>query len=278
MKKKILLIAMVLILAMAAAAGCGKKEDTSAAKTTKTTDTKKVETKKTEEKQEILKTIGDKTDTAFEVKLTNATGQDITGISIKNSGDETYPDNMLKNADKFGKDESRIVYYTSTKAKEEATETGKIIPIEYTIQLTLADGTISELHGFPFEDIQEGKISLEEKLAYLTYKSVSTNQEVITLESEKAVKAQADAAAASQQQAEKDAAAAKAQADANAQAASAQPQTQSQPQTQEAAPETTYQPESQAPAAPAPEQTPSDSSNDAGAGQEEGCLNDGLFY
>lgn len=280
MKKKILSVTLILLLALTTAAGCEKKEDTTDKKeTTKTEETKK--TQESEKKEEMFKTIGDKTDSSFEVKLTNGTGQDITGFSIKDSDESQYPANLLKSEDKFAKDETRVIYYTAKTKKDAATETGKVLPIEYTVQLTFADSTVSELHAFPFEDMKEGKISIEDKMAYVTYKSTNSKEEVSTLEAEKAVKAQADAkskseadaaaaAAAAQAQAEADAAAAaQAQADADAAAAA-----QAQAAADAAA---AAQAQAEADAAAAEQQQPTDNGGTEG-GQEDACLNDGLTY
>lgn len=176
-KKKIFLLLTVTAMIFAAVAGCGKKETE-----------KKKETKV--EKVEKLKTIGTKDDDAYVIKLTNATGQDITAFSVKSSGDAAYPENMLKDSDKFTVEEEREVYYTpSDAAKTTATADGKEIPVEYLVQITVADGKVYELHAFPFEDMKEGELKLEEGIAYLTYSSVSTKEEVSTLDAEKAVKA-----------------------------------------------------------------------------------------
>lgn len=240
--KKILMIAAVAVLALATVAGCGKKEAEEKAP--------KVE------KEEVveLNTIGTKADDAFMVKLTNATGQDITAVSIKSSSDEAYPENMMEASDKFVKDETREVYYKPSEAtKSTVTEDGKEVPPEYLMQITLEDGKTYELHAFPFEDMEEGKIELEGEFAYLTYTSTSTKEDVNTLDAEKAVKAAADAKAKAEAEAK-----AKAEAEAAAAAAAAE----------EAANQENYYDNSY------------DSSYDQGydQGYDDGCVGDGLTY
>lgn len=56
------------------------------------------------------------------------------------------------------------------------------------MQLTLKDGKTYVLHGFPFEDIKEGTVLLEDDIAYITYTSVSTKEKIDTKEAERATK------------------------------------------------------------------------------------------
>ena len=68
---------------------------------------------KADEEKEDLKTIGEKpeedTEGVFSVKLKNLTGKVITGVTVKNEKDEEYPDNFLKEEDKFEADEERVL-------------------------------------------------------------------------------------------------------------------------------------------------------------------------
>ena len=64
------------------------------------------------------------------------------------------------------------------------------------MQLTLKDGKTYVLHGFPFEDIKEGTVLLENDIAYITYTSVSTKEKIDTKEAERATK-EAEAAGVS---------------------------------------------------------------------------------
>ena len=65
---------------------------------------------KADEEKEDLKTIGEKpeedTEGVFSVKLKNLTGKVITGVTVKNEKDEEYPDNFLKEEDKFEADKA----------------------------------------------------------------------------------------------------------------------------------------------------------------------------
>ena len=55
-------------------------------------------------------------------------------------------------------------------------------------KITLKDGKTYVLHGFPFEDIKEGTVLLEDDIAYITYTSVSTKEKIDTKEAERATK------------------------------------------------------------------------------------------
>lgn len=80
---------------------------------------------KADEEKEDLKTIGEKpeedTEGVFSVKLKNLTGKVITGVTVKNEKDEEYPDNFLKEEDKFEADEERVLWFDPS-AKDKADE------------------------------------------------------------------------------------------------------------------------------------------------------------
>lgn len=260
MKRKVLTIFLVGMLAITAVTGCGNKN---------TTDTKKETTATTKTEKEEYKTIGKEEKDAYKVTLKNATGQDIISVSVKSSSEENYPDSFLKEADTYKKDETRVLYYKPSEdaAKETATESGKVLPAEYTIQLTLADKTIVELHAFPFDDMEKGEIKIQDGVAYLTYEK--DGAEVSTLDAELATKAQkeqdekakAEAEAAAQAQAE-----AAAQAQAEAAAAQAQTNESTYTESSDWGSQTYTEP------APAPAPSADTSSSD------DGCIGDGLTY
>ena len=180
---------------------------------------------KADEEKEDLKTIGEKpeedTEGVFSVKLKNLTGKVITGVTVKNEKDEEYPDNFLKEEDKFEADEERVLWFDpsakdkadeenkdssndtkeTTDTEETKTEDAKTdekaegedkddaekeIP-KYNIQLTFEDGTTAELHTFPFGDTEEAELKLEGEVAYLVFDSISQKKEYNTLETEKAL-------------------------------------------------------------------------------------------
>lgn len=145
--------------------------------TAKTEDT--AETDSTDAaKEEELKTIGEKPEEDKEgvlsVKLKNLTGKVITGVTVKNEKDEKYPDNFLKDEDKFETDEERVLWFDPNAKDEEKdaeakdteetkeedskdAEAEKEVP-KYNIQLTFEDETTAEIHTFPFGDTEEAEL------------------------------------------------------------------------------------------------------------------------
>ena len=201
MKKKIVTVLMTAMLGSSILfAQTAMAADTAE----QTEDTAKAD-ETSEEKTEELKTIGEKpekeTEGILDVKLKNLTGKVITGFTIKNEKDEKYPDNFLKEDDKFAADEERELWFDLNKKDEtsdaEKTEDAKTeenaenteekeIP-KYNIQLTFEDGTTSEIHTFPFGDTEEAELHLEGSVAYLVFDSASQKKSINTLENEKAL-------------------------------------------------------------------------------------------
>ena len=213
MKRKVLIALCVCMIGVAGmTSGCGDKKE---------------ETPVVEEKEPELKTIGKEDKEAFKVEIKNATGKTIKGIAIKQTDEESYPENMLEDGDVFTDQESRNLYYKApedtTKEIEENTEDmaaesekaqEKELEQGYDIQLTFEDDSTAELHAFPFEDIEKGEICYEDDVAYLTYTSVASKEELNTKEAELAVKVaeqkaaeEAAAQAAAEQKAAEEAAA-----------------------------------------------------------------------
>ena len=274
MKRKVLIALCVCMIGVAGmTSGCGDKKE---------------ETPVVEEKEPELKTIGKEDKEAFKVEIKNATGKTIKGIAIKQTDEESYPENMLEDGDVFTDQESRNLYYKApedtTKETEENTEDmaaesekaqEKELEQGYDIQLTFEDDSTAELHAFPFEDIEKGEICYEDDVAYLTYTSVASKEELNTKEAELAVKAAeqkaaeeaAAQAAAEQKAAEEAAAAAAAQ---KGRSSSSNSYSSNNSSNESGSPS-----ESSSPA--------SEPSSDAGAGSsdssgDDACLDDGLLY
>lgn len=254
MKKKVLLFACLAAFGLSmAVTGCSKEEPAE----------KKTEVQE-EKKEEKLEVIGVEKDSEFQVKLTNSTTKNVTGVSVKSSDDAEYPANMLKGSDVFKDKESRLLCYTAPKATEtpaDAKATDKVLEPAYDIQLTFEDGTTAVLHSFPFGDIEEGEICMED-VAYLKYTSVASKEKVDTKGAEQAVKAQAEAEAAAK-------AAAEAQAAAEAAAAE---QAAAEQAAAEAAAQQSYTEEYYY------EEPSYDAGYDNGAAGGDACLDGGLTY
>lgn len=231
MKKKILMIASVsLMLGITMfLGGCkGKNADSSAS----------IEEN---QKEENLKNIGNEADgeNIYKVVLENKTGKDIVGFSIKDSSMTEFPANMLEENDVFENDEKRNLFYDATSAIEavenQATEedsSEKALTPQMDIQLTFGDQTSLVLNAFPFGDVEEAQICLEDEVAFIQYDSLASEEMVSTKEAELKIKAEAEAAAAQAQAEAEAAAAAQAQAEAEA-AAEAERQQQEAQQSQD---------------------------------------------
>ncbi|MGL6200274.1 MAG: hypothetical protein ACRC3H_15195 [Lachnospiraceae bacterium] len=212
MKKKIMIaLCLTASLAVLTMTGCKKEEET------EVPDQETVEEEQVEE-EEVLKTIGVEEEDAFKVKLTNSTGKDIKGLSIKMIDEEEFPESLIEaEGDVYAIDESVYLYYKPTEEEQteeaaEGDEDERLLTPGYDIQLTFADDTVVVLHSFPFDDIEEGALYLEEEVAFLKYDSVSSGDSVETKEAELAIKEQEKAAAEAAQKAAEEQAAAEAAA------------------------------------------------------------------
>ena len=283
MKRKVLIALCFCMIGVAGmTSGCGDKKE---------------ETPVVEEKEPELKTIGQEDKEAFKVEIKNATGKNIKGITIKQTDEESYPENMLEDGDVFTDQESRNLYYKvpeqSTEVSEESAEDTAVesegtqekeLEQGYDIQLTFEDDSTAELHAFPFEDIEKGEICYEDDVAYLTYTSVASKEELNTKEAELAVKVaeqkaaeEAAAQAAAEQKAAEEAAEQKAAEEAAAAAAAQKSRSSSSNSysSNNSSNESGSSSESSSSA--------SEPSSDAGAGSsdssgDDACLDDGLLY
>ena len=162
--------------ALVLCAGCSAAENSSSAEATSVPE---------------LKVVGEKSDSkdTFCVTLENGTKQEITAVSVKTGSEEKFPESMMKKGETLAKDEKFELYYTP-KTEEESSGSGDeyFVSPRYDVQLTLKDGKTYVLHGFPFEDIKEGTVLLEDDIAYITYTSVSTKEKIDTKEAERATK------------------------------------------------------------------------------------------
>ena len=293
MKRKVLIALCVCMIGVAGmTSGCGDKKE---------------ETPVVEEKELELKTIGKEDKEAFKVEIKNATGKTIKGIAIKQTDEESYPENMLEDGDVFTDQESRNLYYKApedtTKETEENTEDmaaesekaqEKELEQGYDIQLTFEDDSTAELHAFPFEDIEKGEICYEDDVAYLTYTSVASKEELNTKEAELAVKVAeqkaaeeaAAQAAAEQKAAEEAAAQAAAEQKAAEQKAAEEAAAAAAAQKSRSSSSNSYSSNNssnESGSSSESSSSASEPSSDAGAGSsdssgDDACLDDGLLY
>ena len=196
-----------------------------------------------------MKKIGVPLKGTVEIKLENNTGKSITGFAVKKSENSEFGENLLEDEDVYVKGEKRYFYYDyKQENSEEETETisadydgnteeetDESVP-EYDIQITYLNGTTAVLHNFPFDDMKEGTLELEDEITYLTYTSIKTKKEIDTKDEERSIRTKEETAAAEAQRKANEAAAAEAKRQAaeaaaakqKAEAAAAEAQKQAQ--------------------------------------------------
>ena len=290
MKRKVLVTLCLCMIGLAGTVtGCGSKKE----------ETPVVEE---ETKEPELKAIGQEDKEAFKVEVKNATGKNIKGVAIKLTDEDAYPENMLEEGDVFADQESRNLYYKALEKNEnedvteesETTEndgTGdeKVLEQGYDVQLTFEDDSTAELHAFPFGDIEKGDLCYADDVAYLTYTSIESKEQIDTKEAELAVKQAAEQKAAEEaaaQAAAEQKAAEEAAAQAAAEQKAAEEAAARKKEAEQAAAASKQQKSSGNSTSsnnnsnPAPSESYSnsgDTGNSESSG-DDGCLDDGLLY
>ena len=281
MKRKVLVTLCLCMIGLAGmVTGCGSQKE----------ETPVVEEEK---KEPELKTIGQEDKEAFKVEVKNATGKNIKGVAIKLTDEEAYPENMLEEGDVFADQESRNLYYKALEKNEnedvteesettenDGTEDEKVLEQGYDVQLTFEDDSTAELHAFPFGDIEKGDLCYADDVAYLTYTSIESKEQIDTKEAELAVKQAAEQKAAeeaaAQAAAEQAAAEQKAAEEAAARKKEAEQAAAASKQQKSSGNSTSSNNNSN----PAPSESYSnsgDTGNSESSG-DDGCLDDGLLY
>ena len=290
MKRKVRVTLCLCMIGLAGTVtGCGSKKE----------ETPVVEEEK---KEPELKAIGQEDKEAFKVEVKNATGKNIKGVAIKLTDEDAYPENMLEEGDVFADQESRNLYYKALEKNEnedvteesETTEndgTGdeKVLEQGYDVQLTFEDDSTAELHAFPFGDIEKGDLCYADDVAYLTYTSIESKEQIDTKEAELAVKQAAEQKAAEEaaaQAAAEQKAAEEAAAQAAAEQKAAEEAAARKKEAEQAAAASKQQKSSGNSTSsnnnsnPAPSESYSnsgDTGNSESSG-DDGCLDDGLLY
>ena len=294
MKRKVLVTLCLCMIGLAGTVtGCGSKKE----------ETPVVEEEK---KEPELKAIGQEDKEAFKVEVKNATGKNIKGVAIKLTDEDAYPENMLEEGDVFADQESRNLYYKALEKNEnedvteesettenDGTDDEKVLEQGYDVQLTFEDDSTAELHAFPFGDIEKGNLCYADDVAYLTYTSIESKEQIDTKEAELAVKQAAEqkaaeeaAQAAAEQKAAEEAAAQAAAEQAAAEQKAAEEAAARKKEAEQAAAASKQQKSSGNSTSsnnnsnPAPSESYSnsgDTGNSESSG-DDGCLDDGLLY
>lgn len=291
MKRKVLVTLCLCMIGLAGTVtGCGSKKE----------ETPVVEEEK---KEPELKAIGQEDKEAFKVEVKNATGKNIKGVAIKLTDEDAYPENMLEEGDVFADQESRNLYYKALEKNEnedvteesettenDGTDDEKVLEQGYDVQLTFEDDSTAELHAFPFGDIEKGDLCYADDVAYLTYTSIESKEQIDTKEAELAVKQAAEqkaaeeaaAQAAAEQKAAEEEAAAQAAAEQKAaeEAAARKKEAEQAAATSKQQKSSGNSTSSNNNSNPAPSESYSnsgDTGNSESSG-DDGCLDDGLLY
>ena len=294
MKRKVLVTLCLCMIGLAGTVtGCGSKKE----------ETPVVEEEK---KEPELKAIGQEDKEAFKVEVKNATGKNIKGVAIKLTDEDAYPENMLEEGDVFADQESRNLYYKALEKNEnedvteefettenDGTDDEKVLEQGYDVQLTFEDDSTAELHAFPFGDIEKGDLCYADDVAYLTYTSIESKEQIDTKEAELAVKQAAEqkaaeeaAQAAAEQKAAEEAAEQAAAEQAAAEQKAAEEAAARKKEAEQAAAASKQQKSSGNSTSsnnnsnPAPSESYSnsgDTGNSESSG-DDGCLDDGLLY
>ena len=294
MKRKVLVTLCLCMIGLAGTVtGCGSKKE----------ETPVVEEEK---KEPELKAVGQEDKEAFKVEVKNATGKNIKGVAIKLTDEDAYPENMLEEGDVFADQESRNLYYKALEKNEnedvteesettenDGTDDEKVLEQGYDVQLTFEDDSTAELHAFPFGDIEKGDLCYADDVAYLTYTSIESKEQIDTKEAELAVKQAAEqkaaeeaTQAAAEQKAAEEAAAQAAAEQAAAEQKAAEEAAARKKEAEQAAAASKQQKSSGNSTSsnnnsnPAPSESYSnsgDTGNSESSG-DDGCLDDGLLY
>lgn len=140
--------------------------------------------------------IGTQDAQAFSVILTNSTGKDITGISIKSSGEKKYPSSIVSKNEPVAQGETIQLFYTPANTQDDESiktnpndkDTAVAMSVAYDIRLTVADKSVLELYDFGFQDIEEAELCLEDGVVFVKYMSKSTGESVSTKNAQIAAK------------------------------------------------------------------------------------------
>lgn len=157
------------------------------------------------------KTIGtvSKSPTVKSTLLLNLTGKDIIGFAVKSSTEQAFGNKLLLEGDVFVLDEIREIYFDPSPVKEAETQAATEAETQTTaaevqteaaaqteatdqkfdVQITFSDWTVYVIHDLPFDDMELGRLLLQNDILFLEYTSKETGEEVITRKTEYDIKA-----------------------------------------------------------------------------------------
>ena len=121
-----------------------------------------------------VRMIGEAGTGAYYVLMTNGTGQDIISLGVTSDadGEEGLFSNLLEDVDPIAAGETVDLRYVPPTAAEDAELTEeelneKELSTEYSVRFYTADGSEYELHAFPFDDVSDATILIQDDIAYM---------------------------------------------------------------------------------------------------------------
>lgn len=190
MKKRYVLLAGMCIIGMLAV-GCGSKETTVEVTPTPTPTIEvsgkgnmvEMEQSTGIDKTKITKVMGTKTATSAELVITNNTGLEIDCFYARPSGEEDWSEDYIQNQFTLLAGELALFYYDPA-----AKDDNGISITKYDLKVSYTDEEESDcmFRNLTLSDIEELKLKMEDGIPFVTYISLSTKQEVSTLEDAKA--------------------------------------------------------------------------------------------
>ncbi len=187
--KKLTLFALTAALCTGLfAAGCGTTSEVVQEEPVETEEDDEEEEALPEEEDEpekdqedVLQVVGDPS-SSTEILMTNEMGKDITGLAVKETDEEEYPENMME-ANQFIADGETVEFFCGTVDPED--EESSEGTADCSLQVTTDDGNTYELSGFNIDDMSEVALCLKDGVAYLKYLSISKNITFNTIEIER---------------------------------------------------------------------------------------------
>lgn len=179
MYKKILSLILVLIFAAFMVTGCGAPQETEPVED----DAPVVE--------DTMMVIGGDLQTEYTkmCEITNSTGMDIVGFTIRVNGMSEYPDNMMPEGSVLKVGDKCRINYTPEDAETlymgVETDSEKLLEPQFDAQITFADDTQLEWYAIPFDDMREAQLCKDGDVIYVIYTSITTDEEINTLEAAK---------------------------------------------------------------------------------------------
>jgi hypothetical protein len=141
--------------------------------------------------------IGSPEATTTEIILTNQTDQTIVGVQIRDVDAPAYGAQLFGPDDRWTDDQRLILHLDlgslgvardgeagGTDASQGREGAAIAFNPQYDLRLTMADGSLCELHALNLEGLVDARVRVEDDIVYLVYREGDT--EASTLEAERA--------------------------------------------------------------------------------------------